>query len=221
MDSWFETFCQELVIRRALESTGQALVLAREDFGLVLQVASDWSVVPAPALVEGLGPRWIGLVRTAVMPLVEADPATGADWEPGAVAGYQDRPGAAEEVVTDVLVVDLADAARGSGEWVVPYRATESGASFGEPVRAGECADAVLALGELDPRDPGRIPARDGGGLLSRAQGRLTLDLGGAHLGVRRLREAGGDGFAYATDPYATTLREAGIDPVELVTLDA
>ncbi|QGF22827.1 hypothetical protein [Raineyella fluvialis] len=220
MDSWFETFCQELVLRRALEASGQALVLAREDFGLVLQVAADWSVVPAPALVEGLGPRWVGLVRAAVMPLVEADPDTGLEWQAGAAAAYRTRPDAAEGVVADVLVVDLTDAARGSGQWVLPFESTDAGVSFAEPVRAGECADGVLALGALDPRDPGRIPAPDGSGMLSRAEGRLTLDLGGAHLGVRRLEEVGGGGFAFATDPYATTLRESGIDPVELVTLE-
>ncbi|WOQ17629.1 hypothetical protein [Raineyella sp. W15-4] len=220
MDSWFETFCQELVIRRSLERTGQALVLAREDFGVVLQVAADWSVVPAAALAEGLGPRWVGLVRAAVMPLVEADPATGTEWQPGAAAGYRARPDAVEGVVTDVLVVDLTDTARGSGQWVLPYRADDSGVSFAAAVRAGECADGVLALGALDPRDPGRIPAPDGSGLLSRARARLTLDLGGAQLGVQRAVDADGDGFAYATEPYATQLREAGIDPVELVTLD-
>lgn len=220
MDSWFETFCQELVIRRSLERTGQALVLAREDFGVVLQVATDWSIVPAAALVEGLGPRWIGLVRAAVMPLVEADPATGEDWEQGAAAAYRARPDAVDGVVTDVLVVDLSDAARGSGQWVLAFQADDSGVSFAEPVRAGECADGVLALGGLDPRDPGRIPAPDGSGPLSRARGRLTLDLGGAHLAVRRVTDAGGDGFAYATEPYATQLKEAGIEPVELITLD-
>lgn len=220
MDSWFETFCQELVARRALEATGQALVVAREDFGLVLQVADDWTVVPAPALVQGLSPRWVAMIRTAVMPLVEHDPATGMAWADGAVAGYRSREDAAADVVVDVLVVDLVDAARGSGQWVLAYESTERGISFAEALRAGECSEGILALGGLEPRDPGRIPGPDGQGTLSRAQGRLTLDLGGAHLGVRRLVESGGYGFAYATEPYSTTLKGSGIEPVELVTLD-
>ena len=220
MDSWFETFCQELVLRDALTGTRQGLVLAREDFGLVLVVEGDWSDVPVPALVQGIAPRWTAMVRTAVMPLVEQDPDTGQAWTAGAAAGYRGRADARDGVVADVLVIDLVDVVRGSGQWVLAHETTDRGISFAEAVRVGECSDAVLSLGGLEPRDPGRIPNADGSGRLLRAEGRLTLDLGGAHLGVRRLVEAGGHGFAYATEPYATTLREAGIAPVELVTLE-
>ena len=220
MDSWFETFCQELVLRDVLAPGDTALVLAREDFGLVLRPGEDWSQVPATALVEGLAPRWTAWVRRAVMPLLERDPATGEEWAAGAAAGYRSRPDAQANVVTDVLVIDLVDQARGGGQWVVPHEVTDRGASFAEAVRAGECAPAVLLLGEREPRDPGRIPAPDGTGNLPRARGRLVLDLGGARLGVERVVNSGGHGFAYASEPYASTLQEAGIAPVELVVLD-
>ncbi|SDB80741.1 hypothetical protein GA0111570_10360 [Raineyella antarctica] len=220
MDSWFETFCQELLIRRAQSGSGQGLVLAREDFGLVLHADGDWSAVPVRALVQGLAPRWVAMFRTAVMPLVEQDPATGLPWEAGEAVGYRARDDAREGVVADVLVIDLLDAARGSGQWVLGYEINDRGVSFAEAIRVGECAEEILALSGLEPRDPGRIPTPDGTGRLSRAQGRLTLDLGGAHLGVRRLVESGGHGFAYASEAYAPTLTESGIAPVELVTLD-
>lgn len=217
MDSWFETFCQELVLRKVLGAGETVLVLAREDFGLVLGPGADWSRVPATALVEGLAPRWTAWVRRAVMPLLPQDPDTGEEWAEGAAAGYRSRPDAQPEVVTDVLVVDLVDQARGGGQWVLPHEVTDRGASFGEAVRAGECAPGVLLLGESEPRDPGRIPAPEGAGSLPRARGRLVLDIGGARLGVER---SDGHGFAYATEPYATTLEEAGIAPVDMVVLD-
>lgn len=219
MDSWFETFCQELVLRGWLSDGRQGVVLAREDFGLVL--AGDyWSGVPVPALVEGLAPRWIAMVRAAVMPLVEHDPDTARPWVAGAVAGYRHRDHAGDGVVADVVVIDLVDAVRGNGQWVLAHEASDHGVSFAEAVRAGACTESVLALADIEPRDPGRLPAPNGAGLLPRAEGRLALDLGGARLGVGRMLDAGGRGFAYATEPYATRLAQAGIEPVDLVVLD-